>query len=119
MMILSDNVYLFTPKDDKTNFNIVFQVPQGYDQLRFECSFTPKVVRDLELNRQVIAANIGKYIPRDMLVHYQMEQFSLVNHLTFSLDYENLYIGCAHRHAAKSVHIISADGSSPGWIWGY
>lgn len=115
-MVLLDDVYHFTPRDDKTNFMVDFEVPEGYAQLRCECNFSPKEVEDVDLSRKTIAANIGKYVARDRIATYQTEKFTLVNHLTFSLDYENVYIGCAHRHAPQAVHIISEHGSSPGFI---
>lgn len=116
MKIILDETYIFSPKDDKTNFCVCFHVPEGYDALRCECYFTPKTVNDMELNRQAVIASIGKYVPRESIGDYQLENLSLVNHITFSLDFEDKYIGCAHRHAAKAVHTISMDGSSPGFI---
>lgn len=40
----------------------------------------------------------------------------LNNHLTLSLDYNDEYLGCAHRHPNKQKHIISPEFSSPGFL---
>lgn len=113
--ILSE-VYTFTPQDDKTNHIVPFQVPEGYDVLQCACSFSPKAVEDQELCRQAFAANIGKFVPRESIEDHSFRDFSLVNHLTFSLDCGERYIGCAHRHAATATHVISGVGSSPGFV---
>ena len=36
--------------------------------------------------------------------------------MTFSLDHEDEYIGCAHRHSPVMDHIISKEYSSPGFF---
>ncbi len=116
MLILLDEEYHFSPRDDKTNFHVDFSVPEGFDVLCCECRYAPKEITDAELKREVITANIGKYIPREKLASYSAEEQTLVNLLTFSLDYEDKYIGCAHRHAPEMTHRISKEGSSPGFV---
>ena len=118
-MIILDKTFFFHPEDDKTNHYIAFFLPQDYHTLQFECEYGPKFIEDKEMSEQAMRASIGRYVPRYQLPLYaqtlKMGE-SLVNLLTFSLDHEELYLGCAHRHAAHQVHTLSAAGSSPGFV---
>lgn len=116
MKTLLDEIYIFVPRDDKTNFCVEFSVPAGYAALRCDCSFSPKTVREKELVQEAIWGNIGKYVPQEDIAAIAAEDLTLVNHLTFSLDCGEQYLGCAHRHAATATHIIAPGGSSPGFI---
>ena len=65
-----------------------------------------------------IEAGIAKYVPENARAEYGnwKDYLPLVNFVTFSLDYEDEYIGCAHRHSPVMDHIISPDYSSAGFI---
>lgn len=107
------------PEDDKTNIRVDFDLAEDFNSLVFECSYSPKTIADPELAHQAVLASIGRYVPRWQLPLYEghlQKVVHLVNHLTFSLDYENTYLGCAHRHPARQTHVISAEKSSPGFL---
>ncbi|MGJ4851665.1 hypothetical protein ACH6CV_15600 [Bacillota bacterium Meth-B3] len=118
-MIVLDQTLLFHLEDDKTNRGVEFFLPEDCRALRFECEYSPKFIEDTALSLRAVRASIGRYVPR-----YQLPQYAqnlkmgetLVNLLTFSLDHEGIYLGCAHRHAAHQVHTLSAAGSSPGFV---
>ncbi|NLX83267.1 MAG: hypothetical protein GXZ04_05575 [Clostridiales bacterium] len=118
-MILLDQTILFHPEDDKTNHVIPFTLSRDCVKLEFACSYTPKVIQDEALKRWAVLSNIGRYVPRYQLPLYQdmYDQVEdLVNLLTLSLDYEDQYLGCAHRHAPIQTHFLSAKQSSPGFL---
>lgn len=117
-MTILDTTLVITPMDDKTNITVPFSLPADADRLVITCKFSPKVIEDKALARQAALASIGRYVPRYQLPLYseeQIENLSLVNHLTLSLDYGQTYLGCAHRHKPEQSHEISEQFSSPGF----
>lgn len=118
-MTILDQTIVFHPEDDKTNRCISFRLNEDYDSLRIQCAYAPKVIADEALAVRAARASIGRYVPRYQLGFYaQKGSFpkNLVNLLTFSLDHEQSYLGCAHRHAPRQEHIISEGFSSPGFL---
>lgn len=118
MMILDEQL-TFTPRDDKSNYAIDFTLPETFETLCITCHYTPKSIEDATLSHQAVIANIGKYVPRRQFPLYRQQMESgvaLVNLLTFSLDCDDAYIGCAHRHPARQKHRLSATEASPGFV---
>lgn len=117
-MTILDKTLVITPMDDKTNISVPFSLPADAERLVITCRFSPKVIADKALAQKAALCNIGRYVPRYQLHLYgeeQIEDLTLVNHLTFSLDCGETYIGCAHRHAPEQTHEISEHFSSPGF----
>ena len=118
MQLLLDQTKKIVPADTKTNIDIPLRISRPYHVLFIRTAYEPKIVSDLEFARQEIEAGIAKYVPENARAVYGnwKDYLPLVNFVTFSLDYENEYIGCAHRHSPVMDHIISPDYSSAGFI---
>ncbi len=119
MTIVLDKTILFHPENDRTNHFVEFVLPKDYHTLRCECSYSPKSVENKELALRSARANIGRYVPRYQQHLYTKQlamEVHLVNLLTFSLDYEGSYLGCAHRHDFHQVHSLAKEASSPGFV---
>lgn len=118
MPLLIDHTVTLRPENSKTNLILELPLDRDYDRLVFTCTYSPKYVEDEQVARTAIESQIGKYIPDHLLPQYGnwRDYLPLMNFVTLSVDYAGKYIGCAHRHAPTQQHIISADGSSPGFF---
>ena len=118
MKLLLDRTIKLVPSDSKTNIDIPLRVNEHFYALFIRTEYGPKIIEDLEFSRREIEAGISKYIPEEAREKYGCwkDYLPLFNLVTFSLDYEDEYIGCAHRHSPVMDHIISPDYSSPGFI---
>ena len=117
MECLFEKTMILTPDKSKTNVELPFTVPNSYPALMFCTSYCPKSVNDPEKAKREIETALEKYIPEDWRSRYGgwEDYVPLVNLVTLSLDHNEHYIGCAHRHAPIQKHIISADFASPGF----
>jgi hypothetical protein len=118
LSVILDRLILFHPGDEKTNVCIPIPVTRDFEALEIECTYEPKGCDDTARALRLIA---------DCLEHCVPEEYrkglrppgpslpSLVSLITLSLDYNERYLGCAHRQAEWQRHIISADFSSPGF----
>ncbi len=118
MQLLLDQTIKIVPADTKTNIDIPLKISEPFHALFIRTAYEPKIVSDLEFARKEIEAGIAKYVPENARAEYGnwKDYLPLVNFVTFSLDYEDEYIGCAHRHSPVMDHIISPDYSSAGFI---
>ena len=118
MQLLLDRSIKIIPADSKTNIDIPLKITEPYHALFIRTAYTPKIIEDLDYARREIEAGIAKYVPESARAEYRnwKDYLPLVNLIIFSLDYEDEYIGCAHRHSPAMDHIISADYSSAGFI---
>ncbi len=115
------------PGQDKTNIIHEFTVDRKYQSLEISYNFTPKMIEDIDITKQQLVKGIHQYILdvlpdtepgllKTKLLDSLHKQLPLLNHMTLSLDYEEHYIGAAHRHASRQELRISEDYSSPGFI---
>ena len=118
MELLLDRTIKIIPADNKTNIDIPLKVTKPFHALFIRTKYEPKIVADEEFARKEIEAGIAKYVPESARAEYGnwRDYLPLVNFVTFSLDYEDEYIGCAHRHSPVMDHIISPEYSSAGFI---
>ena len=118
MRLLLDRTIKMKPSDSKTNIDIPLKISEPYHALFIRTAYEPKITEDLEFARREIEAGIAKYVPEYARAEYGnwKDYLPLVNLITFSLDYEDEYIGCAHRHSPVMDHIISPEYSSAGFI---
>lgn len=108
---------LLTPEHNKTNIRVPFRLAQAWNALFIHTCYDPKIVSDEAFARQQIEAGIRRYIPEQFRGRFGQwkDYMPVVNFITLSLDYEDEYIGCAHRHSPDQSHIISSSYSSPGF----
>ena len=118
MDLLFSQTLTITPDDNKTNITVPVVLRRSYAALLIRTNYDPKVVADCEFARQAVEAAISRFIPAEARpVWGRWEDYMpVVNFITLSLDYNDKYIGCAHRHSPAQDHIISAVYSSPGFI---
>lgn len=117
MEILLDAVYQLHPHDSKTNLYIDIPVPRDFWCLEFFCSYTPENLEDREQAKELMLMALKKYVPEQFRDQYgDWESYLPVSNLiTLSIDCQDRYLGCAHRHDSEQRHIISADYASPGF----
>ncbi|MDR1903113.1 MAG: hypothetical protein LBQ88_12650 [Treponema sp.] len=116
--VLLDEIYCFHREDSKTNRCISIPLKEKFDALEFICSYTPKALSDETEAKRLIETGIAVYVPPEYIGQYGIwrDYLPVVNLLTLSIDYNETYVGCAHRHAPEQRHIISAGFSSPGFL---
>ena len=112
MEILLQKEIVFTVKDNRTNYCISFETERDYDHLEFVCEYSPKTISDPELVAREVAQGMEKsgWTGRKLFPADMDECKVLMNLVTFSLDYEGEYVGCAHRHDPEQVIVISEQG---------
>ena len=118
MQILLDRTIKISPADNKTNIEIRLEIHEPFHALFVRTQYEPKIAADEEFARKEIEAGIARYVPENARAEYGnwRDYLPLVNFITLSMDHEDEYIGCAHRHSPKMDHIISPEYSSAGFI---
>lgn len=118
MDILLQKEYRFTPQDDRTNVCLTFQTTRDYDRLEFSCRYSPKTIAEPALVQREVEAGFARsgWEGRELFPEDMDECKVLLNFVTFSLDYEGKYVGCAHRHDPEQVIVISEQGSTRGFF---
>ena len=118
MEILLQKEFVFQPEDDRTNRIISFETERDYDHLEFVCEYSPKTISDPDLVAREVQKGMDKngWTGRKLFPADMDECKVLMNFVTFSLDHEGEYVGCAHRHDPEQVIVISEQGSSRGFF---
>ncbi|QQO09138.1 hypothetical protein [Breznakiella homolactica] len=118
MKVLLDNLYPLHRDDSKTNVSVEIPLDRDYGCLEFLCSYTPKVLENEAEAKDLIEAGLERFIPPEYRERYGgwRDYLPVVNLITLSLDHDEIYVGCAHRHNPEQRHIVSADFSSPGFF---
>ena len=118
MELLLDRTIKIHPEDNKKNIDIPLVIGKQYHALFIRTKYEPKIVADEKFAQNRIEAGIARYVPESARTEYGnwRDYLPLVNFVTFSLDHEDEYIGCAHRHSPVMDHIISKEYSSPGFF---
>ncbi|NCB94046.1 MAG: hypothetical protein EOM40_16020 [Clostridia bacterium] len=118
MDLILEKELVLTAQSSKTNVAIPFSVQEDYQALRIEFEYGPKVVEDPEMKRTLLEMCAQKYMEEsERPGKIEIDKYkNIVNLITVSLDYEDHYLGCAHRQDPVQVHRITPDGSSPGFF---
>ena len=118
MDILLQEKFTFVPSDDRTNRCLEFETDRDYDRLEFTCRYSPKVIEEPALVQREVEAGFARsgWVGRDLFPGDMDECKVLMNFVTFSLDSEGKYVGCAHRHDPEQVIVISEAGSTRGFF---
>lgn len=118
MEILLQKEFVFHPEDDRTNRIISFETERDYDHLEFVCEYSPKTISDPDLVAREVQKGMDKngWTGRKLFPADMDECKVLMNFVTFSLDHEGEYVGCAHRHDPEQIIVISEQGSSRGFF---
>jgi hypothetical protein len=116
--ILFDEKIVFHRQDAKANRCIDIPVVKDFAYLEFLCSYEAKWLDDDSVAQGFAAEIPAQCASPGYRARYGEWQAAIpvANLVTLSLDHDGIYIGCAHRHAAKQRYIISADFSSPGFL---
>ena len=104
--------------DSKTNIILDFELEKDYNQLVFHLCYSPKEVDNTQIAKSQIEEAIKRFIPNNAQngnVCWQ-DFVPLCNLITLSLDYQNQYLGCAHRQAPSQTHYINQSSPSYGFI---
>lgn len=109
--------FRFTDKDNKTHVAIPFFIDREYAALHVSCQYSPKTVEDINIAEALAREAVQKYFSPLAEEIIDWKQFlPIQNLITLSIDYEQEYIGCAHRHDFCQRHVISSALASPGFI---
>ena len=114
--ILNETIRLL-PGQEKTNVIVPFALHKKYEALFLHCAYSPKTVADEALCQRLISRAITEQVPQKERAGLDWRYYlPLKNLVTPSLDYEESYIGCAHRQDDDMFLTVSANGSSPGFL---
>lgn len=119
-IVYLDEEIILKPEDSKTNVYLPFSVESDLSEIVFDIEYHPKIFLDKEKTIEKIMECIKRYdlSPENDLYGHTLDTFKLSNLVTFSLDINNVYKGCAHRHAKKQVLYINNASASPGFYPG-
>lgn len=114
MDVIVDEIIKFTQNQSKTNVTIPFTLEKDYEILEIYCEYSPKKVKNMAFTKQALEEAFERFIPESARPKdLKWEKYApLSNLLTFSLDYGDRYLGCAHRHDKKQKHVICKNNSS-------
>lgn len=114
MDVILDEIIHFTQNQSKTNVTINFKLEKDYNSLEIYCEYSPKKVEDMVFTKQVLEEAIERFIPEnDRSKDLTWKKYAPISNLiTLSLDYEDMYLGCAHRQDEVQKHVICKDDSS-------
>jgi hypothetical protein len=116
-IVLLDREIVLTPEHSKTNVYIPFRVECELSEVVFEVEYHPKNLINKQMTDEMIAECIRRYDidTKSDLYGYAIDDITLCNLITFSLDINGIYKGSAHRHADKQTLYINCKSASPGF----
>lgn len=98
-----------------THFAVTFYVPQSFDKLIFETSYSPKYQDDFNTCMSIIKttfASEGSYL--NLSEKEMSTNFPLKNHISWSFDSPSKYLGTKHLSWKSQTHFISKNEASFG-----
>ena len=117
MKKLFEKTIKITEQDAKSHIRIDFFVPDGYQKLVINTSYSPKYEYDMDRCKAFVQKC---YINADRDVDFDALPLSsylpLANHIAWSIDCPDGYIGTKHLSKPFQKHTISAEGSSEGFL---
>ncbi|MGN0771929.1 MAG: hypothetical protein ACI4MI_05040 [Christensenellales bacterium] len=108
--------FRITQQDQKSHIRIDFFVPEGFTKLVFCTSYSPKYEYDVERCRAFVQKcyiNAGR---QDFDKLTPSAYMPLGNHISWSIDSPDGYIGTKHLSKPFQKHTISAQYSSSGFL---
>ena len=117
MKILFEKTIKITEQDAKSHIRIDFFVPEGYQKLVINTSYSPKYEYDMDRCKAFVQKcyiNAGREEDFDALP--LSSYLPLSNHISWSIDCPDGYIGTKHLSKPFQKHMISADESSEGFL---
>ncbi len=117
MTVILNNVIKLTPENSKTNIIIPFQLTRDYKRLLVNTSYWPKKLEDEKKAEALINSALNIYTDSNKThSKYEWQNYlPVVNLITFSLDYKDKYLGCAHRQEPEQEFYIDENDASPGF----
>ncbi|MCC8016314.1 MAG: hypothetical protein LIO43_02795 [Clostridiales bacterium] len=116
-MIVFETYGKITPKDDKSNIPMDFDVPCGIQKLIIDYSYFPKEFNDESAALDLIKEKLAQYLGPEFSEN-PVDFLPVKNLITVSLDENGKYRGAAHRQSNKQTFEISADYASRGFLKG-
>lgn len=118
MDIILQQDYLLRQEDSASNICLPFTLTRDYARLVCKIKYSPKHITDKETVRRMVLARAAEYLPEGADVENSIdwsEYEVLHNFITLSLDFQEEYLGCAHRHPPEQIVEISQQQASPGF----
>lgn len=117
MKKLLEKTIKITEQDAKSHIRIDFFVPEGYQKLVINTSYSPKYEYDIDRCKAFVQKC---YINADREGDFDSLPLSsylpLANHISWSIDSPDGYIGTKHLSKPFQKHVISAEESSEGFL---
>lgn len=117
MKKLFEKTIKITEQDAKSHICIDFFVPDGYQKLVIDTSYSPKYEYDMARCKAFVQKcyiNADREVDLDLLP--TSSYLPLANHVSWSIDCPDGYIGTKHLSKPFQKHTISAEGSSEGFL---
>lgn len=106
-----------TERNAKSHIRIDFFVQEGYQKLVIYTSYSPKYEYDIDRCKAFVQKC---YINADRTADFDTLPLSsylpLANHISWSIDSPDGYIGTKHLSKPFQKHTISAEGASEGFF---
>lgn len=107
------------PSDSKRHCRHKFVVGESATSLLCKFTYGPKELKDVDLSKELVMANLPKYLKERQVDSEYWERFlPLKNLLTISLDDPAEFRGAVHRQDAEQNLIIARNDASPGLLPG-
>lgn len=117
MKKLFEKTINITEQNAKSHIRIDFFVPEGYQKLVTITSYSPKYEYDIDRCKAFVQKcyiNADRDVEIDSLP--TSSYLPLGNHISWSIDCPDGYIGTKHLSKPFQKHTISAEGSSEGFL---
>ncbi|MGN0796805.1 MAG: hypothetical protein ACI4M5_01210 [Christensenellales bacterium] len=117
MKKLFEKTIIITEQDAKSHIRIDFFVPEGYQKLVINTSYSPKYEYDMDRCKAFVQKC---YINADREGDFDALTMSsylpLANHISWSIDSPDGYIGTKHLSKPFQKHTISSEWASEGFL---
>ncbi|MCD7722825.1 MAG: hypothetical protein LUH82_02580 [Clostridiales bacterium] len=110
--VIFEKALTLSPKDDKTNIYLKFNVPENIWALVIDYSYAPKILENKEKALEIITKKLQQYGAGGNAEDY----LPIKNLITLSFDKNGQYIGAAHRQPERQKIEISESFATPGIV---
>lgn len=116
-MLLLHEILEIHPEQTKTNICFDVDIPEDFERLEIDTSYTPKWVTDRETVQRLTLEGSLKYglLPEGTKFICSCDCPEIANMITLSLDINGKFCGYAHRHDPQQHIVISETEATPGF----
>ena len=102
----------FVKAQEKSHVKYIFDVPEGLNALKITFNYYPKEGGDMQKMLADTLKAYKKYAPYVLNAEEEAKKcLPLVNHIGFSVDAPNKWLGTRHNHSHENEYIIGKNST--------